>query len=251
MKAAYRDQVERLYRGGVDIVGKEHFTSLYSPAREKALTKRNITAGWAATGLFPFNPERVLRDTPKPPVTLPKADKVVGSCLQDEALQTPKTPTTPATAEALTSLHNLIKQDVCVLDEISKQRLQRHVQKLASATRISFAECALLQDQNQFLSKINSETKVRRSTRSVVLGKAKVMSYEDLNEARAKRSAKEKATAGKGKRSRKRKSPASEAGVLEPKTKVVRMSEAEPARALVAQMSEVPEPWRAPVARMY
>jgi hypothetical protein len=129
LKAAYRDQVERLYRGGVDIIGKEHFTSLYSPAREKALTKRNITAGWAATGLFPFNLERVLRDTPKPAVTILKAD-VVESCLQDEVLQSP---TTPVTAEALSSLHNLIKQDACVLDPISKQRLQKHVQKLASA----------------------------------------------------------------------------------------------------------------------
>jgi hypothetical protein len=248
LKAAYRDQVERLYRGGVDIVGKEHFTSLYSPAREKALTKRNITAGWAATGLFPFNPERVLRDTPKPPVTIPKADEVVGSYPQEEVLQTP---VTPVTVEALTSLHNLIKQDAHALNEISKQRLQRHLQKLASAAQISFAECALLQDQNRFLSKINNETKVRRSTRSVILGKAKVMSYEDLNEARAKRTAKEKATAGKGKRGRKRKSPAPEAGVLEPKTKVARMSEAEPARAPVAQVSEVAEPWRAPVARMY
>jgi len=163
----------------------------------------------------------------------------------------PKTPTTPATAEALKLLHNLIKQDACVLDEISKQRLQRRVQKLASAAQISFAECALLQDQNRFLSKINNETKVRRLTRLVVLGKAKVMSYEDLNEARAKRAAKEKATAGKGKRGRKRKIPAVEAGVLEPKTKVARMSEAEPARAPVAQMSETREPWRAPVARMY
>jgi hypothetical protein len=65
LKAAYRDQVERLYRGGTDTVSKEHFTSLYSPVRVKAFTKRNITFAWAATRLFPFNPDRVLRDTPK------------------------------------------------------------------------------------------------------------------------------------------------------------------------------------------
>src|SRR5271170_587058 len=56
LKAAYRDQVDRLYRGGANTVGKEHFTSLYSHARERAFTKKNITAGWAASGLFPFNP---------------------------------------------------------------------------------------------------------------------------------------------------------------------------------------------------
>jgi hypothetical protein len=173
---------------------------------------------------------------------------VVGSCPQDEVLQTPITPVTPVTAEDLTSLHNLIKQEACALNEQSKQRIQRHVQKLASAAQISFVKQTLLQDQNRFLFKINNEGKVRRSTRSVVLGKAKVMSYEDLEEARAKRAAKEKATASKGKRGRKRKTTAPEAGSPEPKAKVARMSEAPEPEALVAHMTET---WRAPVARMY
>jgi hypothetical protein len=64
------------------------------------------------------------------------------------------------------------------------------------------------------------------------------MSYEDLEEARAKRAAKDAAKAkGKGKLGRKRKSPAPEADVPGPKAKVARTSEA-------------PEPVRAPVARM-
>jgi hypothetical protein len=58
------------------------------------------------------------------------------------------------------------------------------------------------------LSKINNEAKVRRSTKSQVLGKAKVISYEDLKEARAKRKEKEKAAAGKATCGRKRKAPA-------------------------------------------
>jgi hypothetical protein len=56
LKTAYRDQVERLNRGRVNTIGKEHFTYLYQPAREKAITRRNILAGWAASGLFPLNP---------------------------------------------------------------------------------------------------------------------------------------------------------------------------------------------------
>ena len=96
----------------------------------------------------------------------------------------PLTPVTPVTVEALTLLHDLIKKE---LDDPSKDRIQRHVQKLASAAKISFAKQTLFQDQNRFLSTINNEAKIRRSTRSVVLGKAKVMSYKDLEEARAKR----------------------------------------------------------------
>jgi hypothetical protein len=45
LKGAYRDEVERLFHGGANTVGKQHFTSLYSHAREKAFTKRNILAG--------------------------------------------------------------------------------------------------------------------------------------------------------------------------------------------------------------
>jgi hypothetical protein len=147
--------------------------------------------------LLPFNPERVFRNTPKPPTQLPvpAANEIaVVPGAQDEV---PQTPVTPVTAGALIPLHNLIREDARTLDEVSQRRLQRHVQKLASAARVSFVECALLQDQNQFLIKINKEAKVRRSTRSAVLGKAKVMSYEDHEEARAKRAAKEKTTLGK------------------------------------------------------
>lgn len=134
LKTAYRDEVKRLYRGGLDSVGKEHFNSLYMRARERALTKRNITAGWAASGLFPVNPDRVLRDTPKPLPELTVLNEVA-SCPQDEVLQKPVTPVTLVTTEALTSLYNLIKQETYTLNEPSKQRIQRHVQKLASAAQ--------------------------------------------------------------------------------------------------------------------
>lgn len=44
LKVAYRDQVEQMDRGGVGTIGKQHFTYLYKPVRETALTKRNILA---------------------------------------------------------------------------------------------------------------------------------------------------------------------------------------------------------------
>ena len=108
LKAVYRDQAERLYQGGTNTVDKEHFTSLYNFARQRAFTKKNITAAWAACGLFPFKLDRVLRAISKAharPI-VPQSNKIkVGSHLQ-EAVQTPMT---PVSAEALTSLHNLIK----------------------------------------------------------------------------------------------------------------------------------------------
>jgi hypothetical protein len=62
------------------------------------------------------------------------------------------------------------------------------------------------------LTKINNETKIRRSTKAVVLGKgeAKVISYKDIKEARVTRTAKD-TIKSKGKRGRKRKNTALEA----------------------------------------
>ncbi|KAF2182921.1 hypothetical protein K469DRAFT_478668, partial [Zopfia rhizophila CBS 207.26] len=94
-------------------------------------------------------------------LTVPKADQVkVESSLQNEVLQT------PVTAEVLTSLRSLIEQNAHAFDETSKQ----HLQKLANAAQRS--------------------SKRRQSAKSSVVWKAKVMSYEDIEEARGKRAAK-------------------------------------------------------------
>lgn len=243
LKAAYRNEVDQLERGGVGMIGKQHFTYLYSPTRERALTKRNILAGWRASGLYPFNPDRVLTAIPKP-VPEPSVP-ILETCEinhdpQGEVLQT------PVTTEALISLHDLIKQDAHTEDDMSKQRLQRHLQKFANAAQTCFAERDLQREQIHFLRKINNEAKIRRSTKSLILGKARVMSYEDLEEARAKRAAKDAAkakgnskrdrkceipepepgesAAGKAKPSRKRKTSKPEPNAVEPTAKVARIN---------------------------
>jgi hypothetical protein len=263
LKAAYREQVERLERAGVNTIGKEHFTSLYSPAREKAFTSKNIIAGFAASGLFPFNPDRVLRSMPKPlaDLTIPKADEInVEACQHNEV---PQTPVTPVSAEGLVSLQNLIvEQNARALDETSKRNLQRHLHKLAKATQLSLAKRSLQENHIRFLLTVNNEARVRRSTKSLVLGKAKVMGYEELVEAREKRVEKEAAQKAKGKRKRgrKRTSTAVEGDTAEPKTKATRVTEElEPATtpattstvAAVVGIESAPTLWRASVARMY
>jgi len=217
--------------------------------------------------------------TPKPPTqsTVPRADEIrVGSCHQGEV---PQTPVTPVSAEGLASLHNLIKQDAHTLNGTSIQRLERHVQKLVDAAQISFAERALLHDQKQMLTRMNNEAKVRRLTKAVVLGQGqgKVMSFEDIEVARAARAAKE-VIKGKGKRGRKRKSTAIEADDPEPDAEPDSEPDSEPevARAAdevingrrkrrrkrkgVRPEADEPEPevvrtieapvWTAPIARM-
>jgi hypothetical protein len=113
LKAAYCDEVERLERGGVNAIGKEHFTALYSCARTKAFTQRNIRSGFSACGLFPFNPDRVLQSMPKPPpeLTLINTNKVEAVTNPQDTIQSPTTPVTPVTTQGIASLQNtIIKQ---------------------------------------------------------------------------------------------------------------------------------------------
>jgi hypothetical protein len=142
---------------------------------------------------------------PKPPakLTLSKSNEV-GLDTQDKAMQLPSTPVTPVTAKDLTSLQCLIEHNADELSEKRQKDLKKYLEKVINAAKTSFAEQALLRDRARFLFKTNSEAKVRRATKSIMLGKAKVMSFEDLEQARARRAAKDQAKAT-GTRKRKRK----------------------------------------------
>jgi hypothetical protein len=103
LKEAYREEVERLYRGGSGTIRKEHFALLYDRVRRKAFTSRNILAGWLKSGVWPLNPRRVLDEIQKPVM-----DNIVTTVLTPRvslndiySVQPPETPTTSA---ALTTL---------------------------------------------------------------------------------------------------------------------------------------------------
>jgi hypothetical protein len=165
LKTAYRDNVERLERGGVNTIGKQHFTSLYSPARETAFTKRNILAGWSKGGLFPFNPQRVLHDLEKPFTALTEAAEPSSEAVSPP-IAAPATPVTPVCAAGFAALRDaIINEDAYTLDEVDKQKLDRHVGKLAKAAQITYAKNTLQEDRIRDLLKINDEAKPRRSTR--------------------------------------------------------------------------------------
>lgn len=252
LKTTYRDAVERLERGGVGTIGKQHFTSLYSPAREAAFTKRNITARWSKAGLVPLNPQRVLKDMRKPLIEAPEAAEpwiLVPRASQNEipaSSVAPVTPVTPVTAEAFASLRDLIlERDAHALDDLGKRILQRHLQKLTKAAQTTFvARGALQQEQIKFLRDINKEAQTRRSTKSLVLGKAKVMSYEDLEAARARRKEEGDRTAKK-KPGRKRRGGAKKTCMAEASQAMPQQAEMQPGN-LISPLA--PCPGRAPVA---
>ena len=60
LKQSYRQYVEQLISLGVNHIDKQEFLRLYQQARAEALHENNIRSGFAATGLVPYEPDRVL-----------------------------------------------------------------------------------------------------------------------------------------------------------------------------------------------
>ena len=82
------------------------------------------------------------------------------------------------------------------------------------------------------LTKMNNKAKVCRLTKSIVLEKAKVISFKDIEVARIARAAKE-VIKGKGKCGRKRKRAALEADELEIKPKKAKLEVARAAKEVI------------------
>ena len=185
LKAAYRQQVEQLYRGGANTIGKQHFTLLYSRAREVAFTQRNIRSAWSKAGLFPFHPERVLGGIAKPVMLQPIPDSQLSSQQDPPGAHQPLL--TPTTSESFDAIRKKFECSLEGLNEESKLQFQ----KIANAAEKAFADRAILFDENSTLFKQNNEKCIRESSKRNVVGNAKIMSEKDIVEAKKKRDEKE------------------------------------------------------------
>jgi DDE superfamily endonuclease len=196
LKTAYREQVEQLTRGGASVIGKQHFTSLYSRARDVAFTPQNIKSGWCKAGLYPFSPDKVLKDIQQSQgaAIIPQVANISTELLSHHDMIH-----TPVTWESLTYLRAKFEQETA-LNSPCKHRFH----KLANAAEKAFADRAILLDENRLLFEQNNEKMTRSLIRLTVTGTAKFMTYEDIMEAQRKRDIKEATTPARKTADRKR-----------------------------------------------
>ena len=106
LKKAYGSQIENKLRLGINHINKEEFIPAFVIAHQQAMTTRNITSGFKATGLIPFHPERVLD----------KLGPIVEATPSPQSSQTSWNPQTPKT------LPEIKRQSQLVLAENRKRR---------------------------------------------------------------------------------------------------------------------------------
>ena len=149
-------------------------------------TPRNIKSSWSKTRLFPFNPNRVLNDIPKPHIEdIVQHTANIPIDLPNNVL------CTPVTWESLTCLRTKIEQGSSF-----NSPTRYHFQKLANATEKAFADRTILFDENKLLFEQNNEKTTRQSVKSTMPGNARMMTHNSIVKIEQKRADREGGASG-------------------------------------------------------
>lgn len=146
LKTAYGQAVDRLARQRVQFIDKDEF---YPRIRTTVFSASNILAGFRATGLVPFCPERVLSTltvvrTPSPPQTAATAEAVW-------------TTETPHTTNQLNQQAHLIRE---LLQRQSQSPSSRALAQLVKGCQLAMNSATILAEENSKLRASN--TRLRR-----------------------------------------------------------------------------------------
>jgi hypothetical protein len=155
LKASYGRQVEGKMRLGINHINKEEFLHLYYPAHVQAITEKNIQSGFAATGLVPYDPDRVLSTlnpivrTPSPvpteasvwesktPKTVPEI-KQQGKHIQDQRrarTNQSRSPSDSAFQQLLKGFEKVVHERTILQVENTALRVENQRQKRKRAVR--------------------------------------------------------------------------------------------------------------------
>jgi hypothetical protein len=149
LKQAYGRSVEQLMGRGVNYIDKHEFLPLYIQARQTALHQANIQAGFAATGLVPYDPNRVLSELhteyqtppPCPPSNAPWVAETphnIAELQQQTALiksylkrrtQSPPSPTEQALSQLVKGCEMAMSSAVLLATEAERLRMENQRQK--------------------------------------------------------------------------------------------------------------------------
>ena len=162
LKHFYKQKVEDLAQKRINSIKKDDFLYIYPAAHEKALSSFNIKSGFAATGLVPLSPERVLlkfskTKTPTPPST---AD----SSHTNQSYGIGKTPN---------NIHELEKQKKKVQflenEQVSPDRIEMAKEKEAKSHEMCMHHILLLQERiGNLEEEMGNKRKRKQQTRQYI-----------------------------------------------------------------------------------
>jgi hypothetical protein len=174
LKRSYGKLVKQKMSLGVNHINKEEFIHLYAQARPEALHERNIKSGFSATGLVPYNPERVLSvlhapiHTPSPQLQLTEA--------------TVYTTATPHTVAELDQQVELVKQGIKRRAHSPQSPLDQALSQLIKGCQMAMHNGVLLARQNEQLLVENRRQKQKRAKKRLYIAKGGILSSSEAQE---------------------------------------------------------------------
>jgi hypothetical protein len=156
LKIAYSQLIQNLARQGIFHVDKSDFLTMYKKARTTVFSEQNIKSSFRATGLIPYNPERVLSSltitkTPSSPLTSYGA----ASASSPWQLETPKT------------VADLAKQVQLLQDTLQRQSQSptEPLSKVVKGCQLAMTGAILLAQENQKLRASNKYLQRKKQQR--------------------------------------------------------------------------------------
>ncbi|KJZ69566.1 hypothetical protein HIM_11044 [Hirsutella minnesotensis 3608] len=173
LKTIYGRKVQEKMLAGIHHIDKQDFLPMYLDARRQALSPSNIRSGFMATGLFPFDPNRVLSRLQV------QVDKV-GNDQGDK-----NTPSPNKSLEAAKTPYNVNQ-----LTTHAERLLQRRPQntdspvsqannQLIKGCQMAMHSAALLADENRQLRSENQRRKQRKEQRREYIGDGGTLSVAE------------------------------------------------------------------------
>jgi hypothetical protein len=154
LKTVYRAKISNIAGLGVEYVDKQEFLYSYRTIRDQVYTPVNIQSGFRATGLVPFNPERVLSELPvvRTPSESPPA----------EVAWTTETPH---------NLHQLERQARLIHDQLRRdsESPSRAVAQLVKGCQLAMHAASLLKTENDALRQQVTRRRQQRSKRRLFI----------------------------------------------------------------------------------
>lgn len=172
LKRSYGRQIEENMRVGINHIDKPDFLTAYVSARKDSMTINTICNGFAATGLVPYNPERVLLKlntqlrTPTPPLLLPT--------LQDRWV-----PETPHNVSQLELQATAIKGFIQRRTAGSSSPTEQAFQQLVKGCQMAMHSATLLAEENKQLRTANERQKKKRAVRRSYIAKGGVLTVQE------------------------------------------------------------------------
>ncbi len=173
LKRAYGRQIEQLMRSGVNHIDKADFLTAYNRARTESMTPAIARSGFAATGLVPFNPDRVLSKlniqirTPTPPLV--------------PILPQQWVPETPQYPEAVDLQAKSIKESLQrrMYPEIPSSPTESAFKQLVKGAKQAMYYGVILAEENRQLRAENTRQKRKRAIRRSYVQSGGVLTVQE------------------------------------------------------------------------